>query len=107
MMWRRRLRDSAAGFSTAWHWSRRLALRPMPLDRWRHMLGAGMRELVVGVGAAGKIWPHSGSAVRLRDGKGPSWGLQTGGADISVKLSRWPDDAGRHGPRVEAPASLR
>ena len=46
------------------------------------MFGTGMRELVVGVGAARKFGLTVGSEVRLRDGSWPIVGVFTCGADI-------------------------
>jgi putative ABC transport system permease protein len=59
-----------------------LALRPAFRVVAGHMFGAGMRELVIGVGAARKFGLHVGSEVRLRDGKWPIVGVFSCGADI-------------------------
>jgi len=47
-----------------------------------HMFRTGTRELVVGVGAAGKFGLNVGSEVRLRDGTWPIVGVFSCGADI-------------------------
>ena len=59
-----------------------LALRPAFRIVAGHMLHAGTRELVVGVGAARKFGLTVGSEVRLRDGKWPIVGVFSCGADI-------------------------
>jgi putative ABC transport system permease protein len=59
-----------------------LALRPAFRIVAGHMLRAGTRELVVGVGAARKFGLTVGSEVRLRDGPWPVVGVFSCGADI-------------------------
>jgi len=59
-----------------------LAMRPAFRIVAGHMLRAGTRELVVGVGAARKFGLTVGSEVRLRDGQWPIVGVFSCGADI-------------------------
>jgi putative ABC transport system permease protein len=59
-----------------------LALRPDFRIVAGHLFRTGIRELVVGVGAARKLGLGVGSEVRLRDGKWPIVGVFSCGGDI-------------------------
>lgn len=59
-----------------------IAIRPAFRIASGHMFRTGMRELVVGVGAARKFSLSVGSQVRLRDGEWPIVGVFSCGGDI-------------------------